>query len=44
MILKNMKPKRILDIVGGKSNNNKGDPGNSSEKKIMVSGKIMDLG
>lgn len=42
MIPKNMKPKRILDIVGGKSNNNKGDPGNSSEK-IMVSGKIMDL-
>ena len=37
-----MKPKRILDIVGGKSNNNKGDPGKSSEK-IMVSGKIMDL-
>ena len=24
MIPKNMKPKRILDIEGGKSNNNKG--------------------
>ena len=32
MIPKNMKPKRILDIEGGKSNNNKGDPGNSPEK------------
>lgn len=42
MKLKNMKPKRILDIVGGKSNNNKWDPGNSPEK-IMVSGKLTDL-
>jgi len=42
MIPKNMKPKRILDIEGGKSNNNKGDPGNSPEK-IMVSGKLTDL-
>lgn len=38
---KNTKPKRILDIVGRKSNN-KGDPGNSPEK-IMVSGKLTDL-